>query len=148
VVDRLIQQALLQQLMPIFEPLFSDCSYGFRPGKSAHQVLETARDHVAEDRRWCVELDLEKFFDWVNYDVLMAYVARQIEDKRVLMQSCVISKRERCQEDSSVDDSKGRRKAARSRRYCRTSCSASSAANWNGGVIASCAMTTTPNICA
>ena len=84
VVDRLIQQALLQQLTPIFDPLFSDFSYGFRPGRSAHQAVETARAHVAAGYRWCVELDLEKFFDRVNHDVLMAYVACQIEDKRVL----------------------------------------------------------------
>ncbi|QGA48339.1 group II intron reverse transcriptase/maturase [Pseudomonas brassicacearum] len=75
VVDRLIQQALLQQLTPIFDPLFSDYSYGFRPGRSAHQAIETARTHVAAGHRWCVELDLEKFFDRVNHDV---------EDKRVL----------------------------------------------------------------
>ena len=84
VVDRLIQQALLQQLTPIFDPLFSDYSYGFRPGRSAHQAIESARAHVAAGHRWCVELDLEKFFDRVNHDVLMAYVERQIEDKRVL----------------------------------------------------------------
>lgn len=84
VVDRLIQQALLQQLTPIFDPLFSDYSYGFRPGRSAHQAIETARAHAAAGHRWCVELDLEKFFDRVNHDVLMAHVARQIEDKRVL----------------------------------------------------------------
>ena len=84
VVDRLIQQALLQQLTPIFDPLFSDYSYGFRPGRSAHQAIEAARAHVAAGHRWCVELDLEKFFDRVNHDVLMAYIARQIEDKRVL----------------------------------------------------------------
>jgi len=84
VVDRLIQQALLQQLTPIFDPLFSDYSYGFRPGRSAHQAIGTARAHVVAGHRWCVELDLEKFFDRVNHDVLMTYVARQIEDKRVL----------------------------------------------------------------
>lgn len=84
VVDRLIQQALLQELTPIFDPLFSDYSYGFRPGRSAHQAIETARGHVAAGHRWCVELDLEKFFDRVNHDVLMAYVEGQIEDKRVL----------------------------------------------------------------
>ena len=66
VVDRLIQQALLQQLTPIFDPRFSDYSYGFRPGRSAHQAIETARAHVAAGHRWCVELDLEKFFDRVN----------------------------------------------------------------------------------
>ena len=84
VVDRLIQQALLQQLTPIFDPLFSDYSYGFRPGRNAHQAIETARAHVAAGHRWCVELDLEKFFDRVSHDVLMAHVQRQIEDKRVL----------------------------------------------------------------
>ena len=84
VVDRLIQQALLQQLTPIFDPLFSDYSYGFRPGRSAHQATETARAHVVAGHRWCVEIDLEKFFDRVNHDILMAHIARQIEDKRVL----------------------------------------------------------------
>lgn len=84
VVDRLIQQALLQQLTPIFDPLFSDYSYGFRPGRSAHQAIETARNHVAAGHRWCVELDLEKFFDRVNHDILMACVQRHVEDKRVL----------------------------------------------------------------
>jgi RNA-directed DNA polymerase len=64
--------------------LFSDYSYGFRPGRSAHPAIETARAHVAAGHRWCVELDLEKFFDRVNHDVLMAYTERQIEDKRVL----------------------------------------------------------------
>ncbi len=84
VVDRLIQQALLQQLTPLFDPLFSDYSYGFRPGRSAHQAIETARGHVAAGHRWCVELDLERFFDRVNHDVLMACIERQIEDRRVL----------------------------------------------------------------
>jgi len=84
VVDRLIQQALLQQLTPIFDPLFSDYSYGFRPGRSAHQAIETARGHVAAGCRWSVELDLEKFFDRVNHDLLMVQVERQVEDKRVL----------------------------------------------------------------
>ncbi len=84
VVDRLIQQAVLQQLTPIFDSLFSDYSYGFRPGRSVHQAIKTARAHVAVGHRWCVELDLEKFFDRVNHDVLMAKVERHVEDKRVL----------------------------------------------------------------
>ena len=84
VVDRLIQQALLQQLTPIFDPRFSDYSYGFRPGRSAHQAIETARAHVAAGHRWCVELDLEKFFDRVNHDVLMVHIERHVEDKRAL----------------------------------------------------------------
>jgi RNA-directed DNA polymerase len=84
VVDRLIQQALQQQLTPIFDPLFSEYSYGFRPGRSAHQAIEAARSHVGAGHRWCVELDLEKFFDRVNHDILMACIERRVEDKRVL----------------------------------------------------------------
>lgn len=84
VVDRLIQQALHQVLQPRFEPEFSESSYGFRPGRNAHQAVEAARRYVAEGKRWVVDLDLEKFFDRVNHDVLMARVARKVKDKRVL----------------------------------------------------------------
>lgn len=84
VVDRLIQQALLQQLTPVFDPLFSDYSYGFRPGRNSHQAVEMARAHVASGHRWCVEIDLEKFFDRVNHDILMACIECRIEDKSVL----------------------------------------------------------------
>jgi group II intron reverse transcriptase/maturase len=84
VVDRLIQQAVLQVLQPHFDPTFSDSSYGFRPGRSAHQALERSREHVAAGCRWVVDFDLEKFFDCVNHDVLMARLARRIEDKRLL----------------------------------------------------------------
>jgi RNA-directed DNA polymerase len=83
-VDRLIQQAVLQVLTPIFDPGFSESSYGFRPGRSAHQAVLKAREHVASGKRWVVDLDLEKFFDRVNHDVLMARVARKVKDKRVL----------------------------------------------------------------
>jgi len=84
VVDRLIQQAVLQVLDPIFDPGFSESSYGFRPGRSAHQAVLKARDYVAVGKRWVVDLDIEKFFDRVNHDVLMARVARKIKDKRML----------------------------------------------------------------
>lgn len=84
VLDRLIQQAMHQQLMQIFEPHFSDASYGFRPGRSAQQAVRKARQHVAEGYRWVVDLDLEKFFDRVNHDILMARVARRVKDKQVL----------------------------------------------------------------
>jgi RNA-directed DNA polymerase len=84
VLDRLIQQALLQVLSPIFDPTFSDASFGFRPGRSAHQAVVHARQHVAEGYRWVVDMDLEKFFDRVNHDLLMARVARKVKDKRVL----------------------------------------------------------------
>jgi group II intron reverse transcriptase/maturase len=84
VVDRLIQQALLQVLSPLYEPTFSPHSYGFRPGKSAHQALAAAREHVASGHTWVVDLDVEKFFDRVNHDVLMGKLARGLEDRRVL----------------------------------------------------------------
>ena len=84
VVDRLIQQAVLQVLDPIFDTGFSESSYGFRPGRSAHQAVLKAREYVAEGKRWVVDLDIEKFFDRVNHDVLMARVARKVKDKRLL----------------------------------------------------------------
>ncbi|MCA1788963.1 MAG: group II intron reverse transcriptase/maturase, partial [Thioalkalivibrio sp.] len=83
-LDRLIQQAIHQVLSPLFEPMFSDHSYGFRPGRSAGQAVRQARDTIEEGHRWVVDVDLEKFFDRVNHDVLMARVARQVEDRPVL----------------------------------------------------------------
>lgn len=84
VVDRLIQQALHQVLCPIFDPDFSESSCGFRPGRGPHDGVQRARAAVAAGRRWVVDMDLEKFFDRVNHDVLMARVARKVGDKRVL----------------------------------------------------------------
>jgi len=84
VVDRLIQQALHQVLSPVFDPFFSDHSYGFRPGRSAHQAVRRAREYVADGRRWVVDMDLEKFFDHVNHDILMSRVGRRVGDRRVL----------------------------------------------------------------
>ena len=84
VVDRLIQQGLLQVLQPIFEPGFSESSYGFRPGRNAHQAVRAAQQHVRAGKRWVVDLDLEKFFDRVNHDMLMSRVARGVKDERVL----------------------------------------------------------------
>jgi len=84
VVDRFIQQAILQVLTPVYDPTFSRSSYGFRPGKSAHQALEAGRAHVASGKVWVVDLDLEKFFDRVNHDVLLGRLAKRIGDPRVL----------------------------------------------------------------
>jgi RNA-directed DNA polymerase len=84
VLDRMIQQAVLQVLQPIFDPTFSEGSYGFRPGRSTHQAVLRAREHMAAGHRWVVDLDLEDFFDRVNHDVVMARVARRVKDKRVL----------------------------------------------------------------
>jgi RNA-directed DNA polymerase len=75
---------MAQALTPIFEPLFSNHSYGFRPGRSAHQAVQQAQKYVQEGYEWVVDIDLEKFFDRVNHDMLMARVAREVEDKRVL----------------------------------------------------------------
>lgn len=84
VLDRFIQQALLQVLQPIVDPTFSEGSYGFRPGRSAQDAVVRAQQHVAAGYRWVVDLDLQEFFDLVNHDVLMARVARRVSDKRVL----------------------------------------------------------------
>jgi RNA-directed DNA polymerase len=85
VVDRLIQQAVHQVISPIFEKDFSESSYGYRPKRSAQQAVEGARRYVSEGRRWVVDIDLEKFFDRVNHDILMARVARKVKDKRILL---------------------------------------------------------------
>lgn len=84
VVDRLVQQAILQVLDVLFDPTFSDSSYGFRPRRSAHQALRQAAEYVKEGRVIVVDLDLEKFFDRVNHDILMARLARRVDDKRLL----------------------------------------------------------------
>lgn len=84
VLDRLIQQAMHQILGPLWEPGFSAHSYGFRPGRSAAQAIKSAQAHVNSGKRWVVDLDLEKFFDRVNHDVLMARVAREVKDRRML----------------------------------------------------------------
>lgn len=84
VLDRLIQQALAQALTPLFEPRFSAHSYGFRPGRSAHQAVSAAQAYIQEGYDWVVDIDLEKFFDRVNHDMLMGRVARVVKDKRVL----------------------------------------------------------------
>lgn len=84
VLDRFLQQALLQVLTPLFEPGFSESSYGFRPGRRAHDAVRAARDYIQQGYKWVVDLDLEKFFDRVNHDRLMARVAERVQDKRVL----------------------------------------------------------------
>jgi len=84
VQDRLIQQALHQVLSPLLEPTFSASSYGFRPGRSAHQAVSAMRGYIEEGNRWVVDIDLEAFFDRVNHDVLMGLLARHVADARVL----------------------------------------------------------------
>src|ERR1700760_1910284 len=84
VTDRVIQQAVLQRLQPLWDPTFSEHSYGFRPGRSAHQAGAQAQAHVTEGYRFVVDIDLAKFFDRVNHDRLMAGMAARVSDRRVL----------------------------------------------------------------
>jgi RNA-directed DNA polymerase len=81
---RFIQQAVMQVLQRQWDPTFSDHSYGFRPGRSAHQAVAQAQRYIAEGRGWCVDLDLEKFFDRVNHDKLIGQIAKRVGDKRLL----------------------------------------------------------------
>ena len=83
-IDRLISQALNQVLNPIFDADFSDNSFGFRPRRSAHDALKRSGEHIAAGHTWVVNIDLEKYFDRINHDMLMARIARKIEDKQVL----------------------------------------------------------------
>ena len=84
VLDRFIQQAILQVLQPRFDPTFSEHSHGFRPGRRAHDAVRAAQRYIQEGRRWVVDVDLEKFFDRVNHDVLMGRLAKRVEDRRML----------------------------------------------------------------
>ncbi len=84
VLDRLIQQSVMQVLQQRWDRTLSDSSYGFRPGRSAHQAVAQAQRYVADGYGWCVDFDLEKFFDRVNHDKLMGSIAKRIEDKRLL----------------------------------------------------------------
>lgn len=83
-LDRLIQQAILQVLQPIWDSAFSDRSYGFRPGRSAHQAVAKAQEYIGQGKTIVVDMDLEKFFDRVNHDILMSRIARKVADKRLL----------------------------------------------------------------
>jgi group II intron reverse transcriptase/maturase len=84
VIDRLIQQALSQILTEVFDPGFSPFSFGFRPNRKAHDAIRKAKQYIEEGYQWVVDLDIEKFFDHINHDMLMARVARKIKDKRIL----------------------------------------------------------------
>ena len=84
VIDRLIQQALLQILTEIFDPGFSPFSFGFRPNRKAHDAIRKAKQYIEEGYQWIVDLDIERFFDHINHDLLMARVARKVKDRRIL----------------------------------------------------------------
>jgi group II intron reverse transcriptase/maturase len=84
VTDRFIQQAISQVLTNIYDPTFSECSYGFRPGKRAHDAVKRARSYIKEGYRWVVDIDLEKFFDKVHHDRLMSTLSKRIKDANVM----------------------------------------------------------------
>lgn len=84
VIDRMVQQAIAQKVSPIFEQVFSESSYGFRPGKSCHLAIKQAQKYMNAGNTWVVDIDLEKYFDTVNHDKLMELIAREVKDKRVL----------------------------------------------------------------
>jgi RNA-directed DNA polymerase len=84
VLDRMVQQAVMQVLQRKWDPTFSDSSYGFRPGRSAHQAVAQAQQYIAGGQGWVVDMDLEKFFDRVNHDKLMGQIAKRVRDKRLL----------------------------------------------------------------
>jgi RNA-directed DNA polymerase len=85
VLDRVLQQALLQVLTPLYDPQFSTSSFGFRPGRGTHHAVKRAQEHVQAGYRWVVDVDLAKFFDRVNHDVLMGIMTRRVKDKRALL---------------------------------------------------------------
>jgi RNA-directed DNA polymerase len=143
VLDRMIQQALHQVLSPIFDPTFSDASFGFRPGRGTHDAVERAREHIAAGHRWVVDLDLAKFFDTVNHDVLMRLVAQRVKDKRVLR---LIGRHLRAgmlEGGVTSTRTEGTPQGGPLTRCCPTSCSMSWTRNWSDGDTASCAMPTT-----
>ena len=140
VTDRLIQQALLQVLQPILDPGFSEHSYGFRPGRRAHDAVLAAQAYVRSGRTVVVDVDLEKFFDRVNHDILIDRLGRRIKDAGVIRLI-------RAYLDSGImidgvvqeRDQGTLAKAGRCRRCWPTCCSTRWTGNWSGGAIALCA---------
>jgi len=131
VIDRVIQQAILQRLQPVWDPTFSASSYGFRPGRSAQQAVAAAQAHVTAGRRHVVDIDLAKFFDRVNHDRLMAAVAERVRDKRVLRLIRGFLTAGALDNGIFEASREERRRAARSRPCCRTSCWTNSTVSWS-----------------
>ena len=142
VTDRLIQQALLQVLQPILDPTFSHHSYGFRPGRSAHEAVQAAQAYVQSGRRVVVDVDLEKFFDRVNHDILIDRVQKRIGDAGVIRLIRAYLNSGIMMDGVVQERARGRRKAVRYRRCWPMCFSTRWTRNWNGGVIASCATPT------
>jgi len=133
VLDRFVQQLLLQVLTRIYEPRFSAKSYGFRPGRSAHDAVREAQRHVQEGKGYVVDLDIEKFFDRVNHDVLMHQLRQVVEDRRVRTLIGRYLKAGVMIEGVVMGGRKARRKADRYPRCWRTSISTHWTKNWKAG---------------
>lgn len=143
VTDRLIQQALLQVLQPLLDPTFSDHSYGFRPGRRAHDAVLAAQAHVQAGRRIVVDVDLEKFFDRVNHDILIDRLRKRIADGRVVR--LIRAYLDAGIMDHGVVQSRVQgtpHRAGLCRRFWPTCCSMKWIGSWNAGAIASSATRT------
>ncbi len=132
VLDRFIQQLLLQAMTPIFEPRFSEHSYGFRPGRSAHDAVAAAQRYAEQGKDWVVDIDIAKFFDHVNHDILMGRIAQVVRDKRVLHLIGKFLRRGPWGKGWWWPAWKGRRKAGRGLRCWPTSIWTRSTRNWSG----------------
>ena len=139
VLDRFIQQALGQVLGARWDGGFSDSSYGFRPGRSAHQAVGRAQEHIRAGYRVAVDLDLEKFFDRVNHDILMGLVSKRVEDKRILKLIRGFLNAGVLEGGLIARVLWERRKAVRCRRCCRTLCLTCWTRSLRGGDTVSCA---------
>lgn len=139
VTDRLIQQALSQVLMPVFDPEFSASSYGYRPKHSAKQAVSAMKAHVTAGHRWVVDLDLKAFFDRVNHDLLMARVARRVDDKRVLRLIRRYLEAGMFQHGLPTPRRQGTPQGGPLARYWRTSCWTIWTRSWNAEATASAA---------
>ena len=146
VLDRFIQQAVSQVLTPVFDPGFSPSNFGFGPGRSAHDAILQAQTYLNDGFSWVVDLDLEKFFDRVNHDILMARLARHVKDKPVLrlirryLQAGILT------EGVVMARTEGTPQGGRFRPCWPISCWMTSTRNWNGaGWRSSVTRTTEPN---
>src|SRR5690606_21880128 len=119
VVDRVIQQAIAQQLNPLFEPLFSDGSYGYRPKRSAQQAIRKVKAYAEQGYSHAVEIDLSKYFDTLNHELLMTLLRKQIQDRRVTALIKKYLKAESWRTECDERQKKGPRKADRCHRYWR-----------------------------
>jgi RNA-directed DNA polymerase len=137
VLDRLIQQAVMQVLQRRWDRTLSDHSYGFRPGRSSHQAVAQAQKYIAEGHGWCIDLDLEKFFDRVNHDKLMGQIAKRVEDKRLLKLIRAFLNAGVRRTGWSAQAWKGLRKEAHFRHCSAISCSTNSTGSWSAEAIVS-----------